>query len=269
MVAETDLGYVTPYRIIVTKDIAVFSRPLSVWNLLSNEVHKISNCTPDLFHADADENVLITFQIDWSSAPKVWQTKWSLTGGKVLHGKQFHVPIDGHDPEYFRRYRRLRPVEPYLVAMHTYGQKTVTLLSIQEDYRVLATLHLIYDHTVDRLSIRWINSSKCGYVDERIFYRSFGNLAPHISYHWDDHPYGARGQNAITGTTTVRPYKLNIREVEICDKLGLPQPFSSPCKCCGDNEVCSMVDKDYGMQLWFFNPDFAPDIPGAEPFEEE
>lgn len=94
--AEKDFGHDAPFQIIVTKDIAVFSsyseqsRPLFVWNLRSNQDHKIGYFSPDLFHADADESVLITFEIYWcSDLPEVWQIKWSLTDGKQLHRKYF------------------------------------------------------------------------------------------------------------------------------------------------------------------------------------
>lgn len=33
----------------------------------------------------------------------------------------------------------------------------------------------------------------------------------------------------------------------------------------GSHEVFGMASDD-GVQLWFFNPTFAPDLPGVEPF---
>ncbi|KAL1991478.1 hypothetical protein VTN49DRAFT_4786 [Thermomyces lanuginosus] len=32
----------------------------------------------------------------------------------------------------------------------------------------------------------------------------------------------------------------------------------------GDREVCGVAGEG-GVQLWFFDPDFVPDIPGVEP----
>lgn len=35
----------------------------------------------------------------------------------------------------------------------------------------------------------------------------------------------------------------------------------------GDYEVYGVVSIG-GIQLWFFNPEFVPNVPGAEPFEQ-
>mgnify|MGYP001231117107 CR=1 FL=1 len=105
--------------------------------------------------------------------------------------------------------------------MHTYGHKTVTALPILEQRSVVATLYLLYDHVVDRLSFRWIDRTM-PFMSEEFFYRSFDNLAPNINYYWGFNPDGVGVQNAITGTTAVRPYKVNIQQAKICDELALP-----------------------------------------------
>lgn len=91
-----------PIHITATKDIAVFvpgcphrTFPLCVWNLQSNQVNEIGSFFSDslcLYHADTDENALLTFEVNWDSRPpEVQQTKWSLSGGEQLHRKQFLV----------------------------------------------------------------------------------------------------------------------------------------------------------------------------------
>ncbi|KAL1992705.1 hypothetical protein VTN49DRAFT_4737 [Thermomyces lanuginosus] len=210
--AEKDFGHDAPFQIIVTKDIAVSSsyseqsRPLFVWNLRSNQDHKIGYFSPDLFHADADESVLITFEIYWcSDLPEVWQIKWSQ---RETFAPSTHATCrDDRCPNF--------------AEMHTYGHKTVTALPILEQRSVVATLYLLYDHVVDRLSFRWIDRTM-PFMSEEFFYRSFDNLAPNINYYWGFNPDGVGVQNAITGTTAVRPYKVNIQQAKICDELALP-----------------------------------------------
>lgn len=102
-------------------------------------------------------------------------------------------------------------------------------------------------------------------------------LAPHIYYIWVPWYRGIAVCNAATGTTTVHRYQLDIREVSAKNLLGARPPPSSRMReytgrlmsgCFtpfGDREVFGMASYD-GIQLWFFNPDFVPDIPGAEPF---
>lgn len=46
----------------------------------------------------------------------------------------------------------------------------------------------------------------------------------------------------------------------------LRTPFSeTPLPLFGDHEVFGVANED-GIQLWFFNPNFTPDIPDAESF---
>lgn len=70
----------------------------------------------------------------------------------------------------------------------------------------------------------------------------------------------------------MRPYPLDTQEVRIRELLALPRnkrdseigahgAFIVPF---GDHEVFGLASND-GVQIWFFNPHFAPDLPDAQP----
>ncbi|KAL1976071.1 hypothetical protein VTN31DRAFT_4463 [Thermomyces dupontii] len=91
----------TPIHITVAKDIAVLipwgmkrTYPLCVWDLRSNQVNEIGSFSDNslcLFHVDAYENVVVTFEIKWEEyQPEVKQTTWSLTG-ELLRWKQLRL----------------------------------------------------------------------------------------------------------------------------------------------------------------------------------
>lgn len=158
--------------------------------------------------------------------------------------------------------------------MRIYGHKTVTeLFPVQKNSDINATMHIIYDHAEDRLSLRWIDCVEPVTVSE--YSRRFGSVAPNIVYRWATKLKGIMVYNAATGATTVRPYELDAREVSADILLGAESPrprdftrghdCTFPSKCCRDSEVYCVVGND-GVQLWFFNPDFVPDLPNAEPF---
>lgn len=68
--------------------------PLCVWDLRSNQVNEIGSFSDNslcLFHVDAYENVVVTFEIKWEEyQPEVKQTTWSLTG-ELLRWKQLRL----------------------------------------------------------------------------------------------------------------------------------------------------------------------------------
>ena len=243
-------------------------RPISVWDLHSNQFHEFGSfhdlC---LWHADAGENLLITFEINWNMyPPEVQQTKWTLTGGEQLHQKHFRLSLEG------RRVSRKDLRQTFNDWYHTYGKKSVTQFFLGSDLRT--TVNLRYDHSADQLSLRWLLSSVP--IADTTSWGRYTSVAPHIVYRWVQQLRGIAIYNATTGTTTVRPYQLDIREVNSRNLMGaeLPPPSHSPrlgylarssLKCFGDREVIGVASKD-GIQLWFFNPDFKPNVPDAEPF---
>ncbi|KAL1973995.1 hypothetical protein VTN31DRAFT_5555 [Thermomyces dupontii] len=212
---------------------------------------------------DADEDVLVVFEINWNEQPPlVQQTKWSLTGGERLDCKRFPLSLGG------------RPVagKDILPAWHrTYGRKTMAQLNLKNADVVML---LAYNHAVDRLSVRWINCADpindFGMPGPRV------PLAPRIFYRWAPGCEGIAVSDTATGMTTVHPYQLDTREVSARKLLSARRPPASRSPNVtqilasfllpfGDNEMFGLASDD-GTQLWFFNPDFTPDLSFAEPF---
>lgn len=91
-----------PFQITVAKDKAIIlpwtdgrTHPIFVWDLSSDQVHEFGSFSGLwLWHADADQNVLVTIEINWSAhPPEVQQTKWALIGGEPIHRKHFHLSL--------------------------------------------------------------------------------------------------------------------------------------------------------------------------------
>lgn len=263
-----------PGKFTIAKDkvVIVHCYPLfhvSVWDLRSNHVHTFGSFSHlYLWHADADEDVLVAFEINWVTdpyPPRVQQTKWTLTG-ELLYRKQFRFPVGSRRMEW----SSLRPHHDELV--RTYGHKSVTQFYSEKDPNL--TLHIIYDHSVGNLSLRWIDCVRP--INQLTIWGRGGYFGPHIAFRWAHQLRGVAIYNAVTGTTTVHPYQLDSREVNTRKTLGAKlapprRPIKdveftfSAIRCFGDSEVWGLVTKD-GLQLWFFNPEFVPDIPGGEPF---
>lgn len=94
----------------------------------------------------------------------------------------------------------------------------------------------------------------------------YAALTPHIIYR----PILQHGRlavyNTANETVTLHWYQHHAREMDLLISLASARAdkqfrygFFS------DREVFVLASKD-GLQLWFFNPDFVPDLPGAEPF---
>lgn len=238
-----------------------------VWDLHGNRLYEFGSFSDlYLWHVDADENVLITIEFNWNAhPPEVRQTKWTLIGGQKLRQKHFRVSLEG------------RPVNILDFGpsrndyYRSYSHKTITLMeSLSENQTIL---HIMYDYAVDRLSFRWID---CAYPITELVLLSCGSPTPHIIYRWAHQLRGVAIHNADTGTISVRLYQLDVHEVGVRNLLGadLPPPsrpigffdlLDCASQCFGDREVIGMPSED-GIQLWFFNPDFLPDITDAEPF---
>lgn len=239
-------------------------RPIYIWDLGSDEVIKFG-CFPDLHlcHVDADENLLITFEFNWDiHPPEVRQTKWTLTSGEQLHQKSFRLPVGSRrvDKAGFCRH----PGENWI---RSYSQKTVTQLYFDKMPHTI--MQLTYDHAVDRLFLQWIDSVKPILVSTTS--DLFTSLSPNIIYRWVKQLKGIMVYNTATRTAIVRPYHPDVRALNahILHRAELQFPNSmaiadfwrlSPWRFCGGREVYCLVNDD-GVHLWFFNPDFMPDIP--------
>lgn len=231
-----------PERLWIVKDkMVIFGStveppfPIYIWDLSEDQIRKIGDFGDVwLWHMDAHENVLVTFEIDRNKRPlEVHQTKLTLTG-QLLDKKHFSLSVSGRGLDDSKLIKDIRP----------FGRKTVTrLISMDED----VMMELMYDHAVDKLSFRWIDHLLPPKTTE--LSRLCEMLTPHVSYQWNSDLNGFHVCNTANGTSSMHSYQADIREVTPSEK----QPF-------GDREVVGLVSPD-GIQLWFFNPNFAPDFP--------
>lgn len=244
-----------------------------VWDLRTDRLQNICTFTYpvrlDTIHLDADDNVLVTFEIDWvEHPPLVQQTKWSLSGGELLDRKTFQLsPANHRVHEHDTRGRNIR-------WNATHSHKEVTGMCFKDRN---TSMILSYNYATDRLSVRWIacaESIKHNEVPGRCI-----SLTSDISYRWAHLHKGIAIHNAATGVATLHLYQLDKREIRACKLLDphvRKEPgrvgswttcFDSPASLrpFGDREVFGLASDD-GVQLWFFNPDFVPDLPFAEPF---
>lgn len=264
---ESSYPTITKDKVIIAPVSSLDSCPIRVWDLLSDQVDVFGSfLNLCLWHADADENVLITFEFNWDTdPPEMQQTKWTLTSGELLHQKKFCLSMGGRSINKFGVCRLGDKVR-------TYGRKSVAhLRTVQDPY---TTMHLMYNYANDQLSLRWLCSPDP--INELTLYGGAAFLGPYVTYLWAHQLRGVAIYNAFNGSITSRPYQLHNRELSVRDSLGADlMPPSRPMRwaefrdpsleCIGDQEVCGVFSND-GVQLWFFNPDFVPDIPDAEPF---
>ncbi|KAL1996343.1 hypothetical protein VTN49DRAFT_108 [Thermomyces lanuginosus] len=235
-----------------------------IWDLRTYQVHGIGSVgEPFLWHVDVDGNVLVIFEINWSVHPlEVQESKWTLNG-KLLDRKCIDVSLSG------RRLGEIR-VLPAMDLHHskyrTFGHKTVSRLFPEMFGK--ATMDLVYDHAVDKLAIRYDCTQSFKSIHDLNFYQT---LTPYIAYQWNSSVRKLEITNVASGTITMRPYQPDVREVRTLRALQQPQRQASidfygpPLFPFGDSEVLGLVSYD-GIQLWFFNPSFLPDVPDAVPF---
>lgn len=121
--------------------------PLWIWDLPSDRVWTIGAFQIFrlfFWHADADNDVLVTFEVNGDEHPPlVQQTKWSLTRGEVLNQKTLRLTsLAAH---------RVSEKDIYVKHQHTYGNKTEVELRPMDGF---TTIVFAYDYAVDRLSAR-------------------------------------------------------------------------------------------------------------------
>ena len=266
-----------PSRVTVEKDKAIIipspesrSYPIYIWDLCTDRFQKIGSFSNlELSFVDVEEDVLMTFEIDWDKhLPEVRQTKWSLTRGEQLDWKRYHLSMGS------RHVDRTTLKQSHNDWYRPSGYKTVTALYTfaNDPY---SAIRLTYDHAVDRLDLRWISCTKP--INDFAVPGRCDSLAPHIIYRYAVQHRGIVVYDAISGVATVHPYHLHAGEVVPRRLFGahLPvpgrqapmtefMPFYTHWSF-GDREVFGVATRD-GIQLWFFNPNFVPDFPGAEPF---
>lgn len=237
-----------------------------VWDLGSNRIREIGNFYfVWLWHLNADENTLVTFEIDWDNSAEVEQTKWTLTG-QLLERKHFHLPLAGH------RVKEDMLVRPERGCYRISSHETVIQLLNKIDSHVL---HLTYDDTIDQLTPRWIEHDEP--IERFMYVGDLAVLNSDIAYGWRRRLRRLVIFDAAKGTTILHPYQSDKEEIDFRGMLKPRAPqswrwyefserkYNESAMPFGDREVSGLSTED-GVQLWFFDPNFTPDIPGARPF---
>ena len=257
------------------------SKPLFtvyIWDLGSNLFAKVNSFTDlCLWHVDADESILVAFEIDWDACPpEVRQTKWTLTGG-LLEEKHFRLLLSDRRADR----RVLMPskscVELQYQGNRTYGHKTVRSLPYGEPRDAFCIIRLVYDHSISNLSAEWLDYATP--VHDFPSTPVTAVLTPQSLYAWENGPRIFEIYNADSRIMYRRRYQLDAREVGVRKKL-IPRPSSQSEETSddefddddplllavfGDRELFGVASED-GIQFWIFNPNFTPNLPDAVPF---
>lgn len=244
---------------------------IHIWDLSSGCFRKINTFSDlCLWHVDADENILVAFEIDWDKhPPEVRQTKWNFTG-QLLDKRQFNLSLSDRDVDGKILELSKSVIDLPRYSCRTYGHKRVRNLSHCGTQR--REIHLMYDYAIDKLSAQWFDKAPPAF--------DYFNLPPvavltsKILYYWCRDRRWLMLFNADNISVLTRPYQFDAREIRV-RKLLWPSASSQDGATAdererallifGDREVFGAATED-GIQLWFFNPNFTPDLPGAEPF---
>lgn len=249
-----------------------------IWDLSSDQVQTIGSLDylVLLWHMDVDVNVLVTFEIALREyPPRVYKTKWTLTG-QLLDRTCFDIMppdwlLDEEDMS--------SPPSGYVqrtswCAQRTLGHKTVQRLYFPADDKYYM-VDFIYDSAIDKLNLRWMDYSLPDYA---ILLDHCPPLTTCMVYHWMD-PSDPSDKLDVYDVANDRrlllPYQPDNREVKIREWLDkCAQGLGSRAEASrleiqlyllGDRETLCFVSGD-GIQFWFFNPDFVPDLPDITPF---
>lgn len=258
-------GY--PKQMTLVKDTIVMigqtvGSPILLWDLNCGRIRSVGSFSPQellVWHVDTDKNMLVVIEkldLD-TSPPRAQRSKWTLDG-ELLERTFISASLSGR-PADVKEF-----LEFHFSACQTYGHRTVRGL-LHEDHR--HTMHLIYDYAVDHLSIR---SNYQGAV-QNIYQSNSAFLTPDIFYHWCDEKKVIEIFSPDQQTKPVVRYQPHAREVTVREWYkraksdGWLDPGDLPLEPLGDREVFCLLSCD-GIHFWFFNPNFTPDFPGAEPW---
>lgn len=242
-----------------------------IWDLSSDTIRRVAICTSLwLWRIDADKNSLVMSQIDSKTdPPEVEQTKWNILTRVRVDTNHFHLPSGHRLREYFEEQY---PDLPDECELYTFRHRTIRRLCWDDGQAdgAMSTMDLIYDHSIDKLSIRW--NDFITLTEEDTYTIHSVDPTPDIIYCWNPDSDRFEILNVYDYTMTIRPYQLHAEESILRDcferhsfpgwiAFGMEPRF----RLIGDHEVCGMESYD-GIQFWFFNPGFTPDIPDAVPF---
>lgn len=263
--------------------------PIYIWDLTADQVHAIGSFREGnvwLWHIDPDDNVLVTFEIDWDKhPPEVQETKWTVTG-QLVNRKQF--PLSLSDCRTDRKVFELSESRIRLLDLSTNitfsHRKTMAQLCFYSDtLRRGLWISLMYDQAIDKLSARLDDDSPPVYG--MVNTSDTAILTPKMKYTWDKNLKVFRVFRRDLGMVDMLPYQMDARELHTCEFLRLqlisevPAPSDRdeimelimeglnrlPLRIFGDREVLGVASCD-GIQLWLFNPNFTLNLPNAMPF---
>lgn len=227
--------------------------PIYIWDLRQNHVQGIGNFTNlSLYYMSATENVLVAFESVGRDQPtKVQQTKWNTTNGQLLEKKVFHLQLPADCP-------RRSFTDPNFCRI--YNHKSVACFV--ESFDRFAVTCLEYDYTVDQLSVRCTNRAEPIRDSKRKGGICFTRLTGSIEYRYLQSKCQVAVCDAAAGKVTLHPVQVKDDRIIRIRSLSNPTPYD-PCylsyfETFGDREVFGLANH-YGVQLWFFNPSFAPD----------
>lgn len=246
-----------PYKIIDDKVVISNDASIYVWDLSLNHVQKIGSFSRLwLYHVDAAKNILVAFEIDWSEEqPEVQETKWVTTTGDLLEKKTFYLSFPAGQPA---KWNYDKGFDPY----HTFGYKTVTNLFLE--IATPAATFLEYDYAVDQLTVRWID---CEAIYKEALCHGSAYPSRNLVYRYDSETCNVVIYNATTGTVTLHPVQFGPNRMNWARSSSISTPRGRATRdnyvprylrVFGDREVFGLANRS-GVQLWFFNHNFAPD----------
>lgn len=259
-----DVFYLFKDKLVVSYSTREGLWTVHVWDLRLDSVREVGEFSDlSLLHMDTYKDVLVTFQINWkTNPPVVRQTRWRLMTRELLETKRFFLSLPGYTIHAVNKGKILpRPG----FCRHILCHKTIAELLVAIDNTIMY-LHLIYDQAVDKLSARWVEYPRAFRKPSNIIDRII-LPTPNLVYYWHEGSGNPSVLDVTKGTTLFPKHWVDGRligsqsarriwfaatPVEKRDGTGI-RPF-------GDKEVFGLAGYG-GVELWFFDPEFAPDCP--------
>lgn len=260
----------TPHKGSISKDKVAIIRcdvkksadRVYIWDLSSNHVRYIASLSNLwLWHLNAEGNNLVTFEINWDAqGGEVQQTKWALTTGQLLERKRRRLPVPLRANRLYLRQLYFSRWQYYRI--HTLANNT-TINRLPYGHEN-GTIDLMYDQTIDKLSIRF---NDCIQPRFQGLHQYSTLLTPRIIYEWNSNLRRIEIFDALNQSVITTPqYRLNPLEAAALAaqyqsrdrRANREKHFFLPF---GDPEVFGLASNYAGIQLWIFNPDFTPVFP--------
>lgn len=151
----------------------------------------------------------------------------------------------------------------------TYGSKTVSQLFLKTEKYLYATIHMEYDYSDDQLSVRWIYATDPLDKDAHRYHST--SLTPYLVYRWTGIPRPPAIYDTAAGTAILHSKDmLDFRVITRNLGAGIPHLKSlvPSLRCFSDREVLGLAGEG-GIEFFFFNPNFNPNVPeGLEDCDE-